>query len=77
MQILTAIHWTEVGEPYGRVRGRIEGAEGDGNPIGRKTSSTNPEPSELPETKPPTRKHTWLVCVPGTYITEYCLVWTQ
>jgi hypothetical protein len=29
LQILTTNHWTEVGGPYGRVRGRIE-AEGDG-----------------------------------------------
>jgi hypothetical protein len=40
MQILTANHWTEVRDLYGRVRGRIKGAEGDGNPIGR-TNSKN------------------------------------
>ena len=50
MQILTANHWTEVRDPYGRVRGRIEGTEGDGNPIGRPTVSTNLDPWELPET---------------------------
>jgi hypothetical protein len=33
--------------PYGRVRGRIEGAEGDGDPIGR---------TELPETKTPIKE---------------------
>jgi hypothetical protein len=33
MQILTAKHWTEVRELYRSIRGRIEGAEGDGNPI--------------------------------------------
>jgi hypothetical protein len=27
-QILTANHWTEIGNPYGRVRGRTETAEG-------------------------------------------------
>ncbi|EDL24446.1 mCG1048826 [Mus musculus] len=37
MQILTANHWTEVRDPYGRLRR----AEGDGNPIGRPTVSTN------------------------------------
>jgi hypothetical protein len=47
MQILTADHQTEVREPYGRVRGRIEGTEGDGNPIGRPTVSANTDPSEL------------------------------
>jgi hypothetical protein len=35
---------TEVGETYGRVRGRIEGAEEDDYPIGRTTISTNPAP---------------------------------
>jgi hypothetical protein len=44
MQILTANHWTEVRNPDGNVRGRIEGAEGDGNPIGRTTVSTNQTP---------------------------------
>jgi hypothetical protein len=41
MQILTANHWTEPGDLNGRVRGRTEGAEGDGNPIGKTTVSTN------------------------------------
>jgi hypothetical protein len=35
MHILTANHLIEVGDPYGRVRGRTEGDEGDYNPIGR------------------------------------------
>jgi hypothetical protein len=59
MQILTGSHWTEVGDQYGRVRGRTEGAEGDGNPIGRTTVSTNPDSLELSETKPKTKEHTW------------------
>jgi hypothetical protein len=41
MQILTKNDWTEIGVPYGRGRGRIEGAEGDSNPIGRAIVSTN------------------------------------
>jgi hypothetical protein len=61
MQILTANYWTDVEGPYGRVRGGVEGAEGDGNPIGRPRLSTNLDPQELPETKPPTREHTWAV----------------
>ena len=55
MQILTANHWTELRDPYGRVRERSEGNEGDGNPIGRPTVSTNLDSWELPETKPPTK----------------------
>jgi hypothetical protein len=59
MLILRANHWTEVRDPYGRVRGRTEGAEEDCNPVGRTTLSTNPDPSKLPETKPPTKEHSW------------------
>jgi hypothetical protein len=58
MQILTFRLWTEVWDPYVRVRGRTEGAEGAGNPIRRPTVSTNLDSWELPETKPPTKEHT-------------------
>jgi hypothetical protein len=68
MQILTANHRTELGDPYGRVRGRIEETEGDGNPIGRSRVSTNPDPSELPETKPPTKEHTWAGLWPAAHM---------
>ena len=58
MQILMANHWTEVRDPYGGIRGRTEGGEGDDNPIGRPTMSTNLDPWELLETEPPTKEHT-------------------
>jgi hypothetical protein len=58
MQILTANHWTEVRDPYGRVRGRIEGTKGGGNSIGRPTVLTNLDPWGLSETEPPTKEHT-------------------
>ena len=54
-------HWTEHWDSNGRVRGRTEGAEGDCNPIGRTTISTNQTPTlELPESKPPIKEYTWL-----------------
>jgi hypothetical protein len=59
MQILTENDWIEVSEQYGRVIGRIGGAEQDCNPIGRTTVSNNLDHSELPETKPKTKEHTW------------------
>jgi hypothetical protein len=64
MQIFTANHWPEVEHSYGRVRGKIEGAKGNSDPIGRTTVSTNPEPWKLPETKPPTKQQAedCLVC---------------
>jgi hypothetical protein len=58
MQILIANHWTEVGDPSGKVRGQIEEAEGYCNPVGRPKISTNQDLWELPETKPPTKEHT-------------------
>jgi hypothetical protein len=45
-------------DPYGRVRGRDEGAEGDGNHTGRTAMPTNLDSWELPETMPPTKEHT-------------------
>ena len=57
MQILTDNYWTEPGDPYGRVRGRTEG---DGNPIGRTTVSTNLDHTELLGIEPPTKEHTWV-----------------
>jgi hypothetical protein len=59
VQILTANHWTEDRDPYESVRVSIEGVEEDSNPIGRATVSTNQDPWKLPETKPPTKEHTW------------------
>jgi hypothetical protein len=47
-----------VKEPYGRVIGRSERIEGDGNPKGRQTLSTNLDLWELPESEPPAKEHT-------------------
>jgi hypothetical protein len=44
MQVLTVNYWTEPGDLSGRDRGRTEGDEGDCNPIGRTTISTNQIP---------------------------------
>jgi hypothetical protein len=59
MQILTANHWTEVRDPYRRVRGRTEGAEKGGKLIGRTTILTNQDPWDHPKSKPSTKVHTW------------------
>jgi hypothetical protein len=47
--ILTHNLWTEVWDPYGRIRGRIEEAEGKGDPIERPAVSTNLDSWEIPE----------------------------
>ena len=62
--ILTPNHWTEVGDPYGWIRGRIEEAERESHPIERPTVSPNPDSRELPETEPPTRSIQWPVWGP-------------
>ena len=38
---------------------KLEEAEEESDPIGRPAVSTNLDPWELPETKPPTKEHTW------------------
>ena len=50
----------EVRDLYGRVRGRIEGPQGNGNPTGSPTVSTNLDLWEPlpPETDSPTKEHT-------------------
>jgi hypothetical protein len=54
MKILTTNHWTEVRNPYGRVRAQTKGADGDCNPIGR---AIKLDTSELPETNLKTKEH--------------------
>ena len=76
MQILTVIHWTEIENPCGRVRGRIEGPQGDDNFMGRPTVLTNLDLWKLPKTKSLTikKEHTqsgWRA--PGTYVAEGAL----
>jgi hypothetical protein len=46
--MLTGNHWSEVGDHYGRVRGKIKGTEVDGSYIGRTTESINPETLRAP-----------------------------
>lgn len=45
-------------DPYGRIEGRIEGTEGDGNPTGRSTVTTKLGPWSNPENELPTEEHT-------------------
>lgn len=65
-------------EPYGRLKGRIEGHEGERKSTGILTVSTNLEPSEFLDTKPPAKMSAWTGPRPlGTYVTEDCLICTQ
>ena len=71
MQILTPENWTKVRSSYGNFRGKNEGTEGDGNPIGRPTVSTNLDSWELPETKPHIIEHSLASpSTPGIYVSE-------
>jgi hypothetical protein len=53
----TPYHWTEVRDPYGWIRGRIQEAEEEGNPTGRPAVSTNPDPWELSQAGPSPHIH--------------------
>jgi hypothetical protein len=70
-QVLTPDHWTEVRDLYAWIRGRIEEAEREIDPIGRPAVSTNPDPRELSDTEPPTRsihrlvQGPWHICTRG------------
>jgi hypothetical protein len=49
MQMFTANHWIEVGDPVEVLgRERFDGAKGDFNPVGRKTMSTKLDSSIPP-----------------------------
>jgi hypothetical protein len=48
----------EVRESYGRIWGRIDDPEGDGNHTGEIIVSTNLKPWELAETELPSSEHT-------------------
>jgi len=50
-----------------RVRGRTEGTEGAGNPIGRPIVPTNLHPWEFPKTEISTKKHTQAAVRPPAY----------
>jgi hypothetical protein len=52
----------------------IQETEGDCNPIGRPTVSTNLDPWELPKTEPTTKEYTQAGWRP---LEKGCLVWPQ
>jgi hypothetical protein len=48
------------------------------NPIRRPTVTTNPDPWELPETKPPIKRaYTGWSLSPSSFVAEDCLIWPQ
>jgi hypothetical protein len=57
--MLAANHWTEQGDPSGRVREKTEGTERVCNPIGRTKLSIRPLTPELPGSKPSTKEYPW------------------
>ena len=58
-QMLTASYWTELGDPNGGVRERTEGAERVCKTHRRNNNINQPDPPELPGTKPLTEEYTW------------------
>ena len=57
--MLKANHWTEHRVPNGGIRERTVGAEGVANPFRKNNNINQPDPPELPGTKPPTKDYTW------------------
>ena len=57
-QILTPNQWTEVSDPCGWIRERLEEVEEEGDLVGRPAVSTNLDPQGLSDTEPPTRQNT-------------------
>jgi hypothetical protein len=72
MKMLTPNHWTEVGNPYGWIRRRIEEAEGEGDPIGRPAGSGGPQGTPRDWFNRRARPEAL-----GTYVAEVCLVRPQ
>ena len=70
-----ANYQTEPMDPNGRVRGRIEGAEGNCNPIGRTTVSSNHIPQSSQGLNQQSKSHESMA--PGTHVAEDCLIWHQ
>jgi hypothetical protein len=82
MQILTANRWTDPRDLNGGVRGRTEGAEGDCNPIGRTTISTNWTTQSSQELNHHTKSihgeiHGSSYIFSYIYIAEDNLIWNQ
>ena len=44
MQIFVPNQWTEAAEPCGQIRGKLEEAEKEGNPVGGPAVSINLDP---------------------------------
>jgi hypothetical protein len=79
MQIITANHWTESRDPYGRVRGRTEGVEGDCNSTVKMIVSTNRTPQSFQELSNQQKSIHGLAgpWPPLCMLAEDCLVWTH
>ena len=75
MQILTANHQIETGDPNGKDRGRTEGAEGVCNTIGRTTISTNQSPRSSQRINHHPKGTQGLPMAPAGYRAEDGLIW--
>jgi hypothetical protein len=68
MQMATDKQWTKIGDLHGRVRGRPGSPQWDGKPTVKASVSSILDGWELPETEPPTRKHTQAGLRPWTHM---------
>jgi hypothetical protein len=76
-QMLIPKQWTEVGDPCGWIREKLEEAE-EGNPIGRPAVSTNLCAWDLSDHWVTNQAaYTSWYKAPNTYTAKDCLVWLQ
>ena len=71
----TVKHWTEHGDPNGKVRARTVVAEGVCNPIERTTISTNKTLQSFPRLNYQPKSTEGVPMVATGYVAEDCLIW--
>jgi hypothetical protein len=76
MQMSTAKHWTECGDPNGEVRARTVGAEGVCSLKGR-TISTNQTSQSYQEINNQPKSTQGIPMAPAGYVAEDYLIWNH
>ena len=70
MQIFTLNQGTEAADPCGRIKGKLEEAEEEGDPVRGPAVSIYLDPLDLSNTGPPNRHHTPADMRPPTHIQQ-------
>jgi hypothetical protein len=68
MQVIAPNQWTEAADPCSWIRGKLEEAEEEGDPVGGPAVSINMDSQDLSDTGSATRQHTLADMRSSTYI---------